>query len=142
MPLHSDLKETIYMRPPEGLGNPNSHVCQLRISLYGLKQVPRGWFENFRTTVIRSRFKQSSLDHSLFFRRSSAGITLMLVYVDDILISGDDALRSRQLQQCCWSHFKMKDLGPMTYFLGLEVARSTHGIFLTQTKYTKELIDL
>ena len=70
------------------------------------------------------------------------GIALLLDYVDDILITGDDKLGIKELQQTLLSSFHMKDLGPITYFLGLEVICSNRGIMLTQTKYAKELIDL
>jgi hypothetical protein len=82
----------------------------LKRSLYGLKQVPRAWFEKFRTTLM---FTQSQYDSSLFFRKTALGIVIILVYVDDIVITGSDLQLIEQLQQCLKSSFHMKDLGPL-----------------------------
>ena len=87
--LHGDLKEEIYMSPPPGMfKTPSSEVCRLRRSLYGLKQAPRAWFDKFRSTLLDFHFIQSQFDSSLFLRKTSAGIVLLLVYVDDIVITG------------------------------------------------------
>ena len=89
--LHGDLKEEIYMSPPPGMfKTPSSEVCRLRRSLYGLKQAPRAWFDKFRSTLLDFHFIQSQFDSSLFLRKTSAGIVLLLVYVDDIVITGSD----------------------------------------------------
>ena len=140
--LHGNLKETVYLRVPDGLDAPPNFVCHLLRSLYGLKQAPRAWFEKFCHTLIHYGFKQSHSDHSLFIQRTSRGITIFLVYVDDIIISGSDSYGIQHLQQILQSSFHMKDLGALTYFLVLEVHRSDRGTVLTQTKYTQELIDM
>lgn len=141
--LHGHLKEDIYMTPPPGLfSSSTSEVCKLNRSLYGLKQAPRAWFEKFRTTLLQFTFVQSQYDSSLFLHKSSTGIVLLLVYVDDIVITGSDSLLITQLQQHLHDSFHMKDLGQLTYFLGLEVHSNTSGIFLHQHKYTQDLVSL
>ncbi|RVW90513.1 Retrovirus-related Pol polyprotein from transposon TNT 1-94 [Vitis vinifera] len=139
--LHGDLKECIYMKPPPGLfPSPTSHVCKLRRSLYGLKQASRAWFEKFRTTLLQFSFRQSKYDTSLFLRKSDMGIVVLLVYVDDIVITGSDSALLGQLKTHLSESFHMKDLGPLTYFLGLEVHHSPSGISLNQHKYASDLV--
>lgn len=113
--LHGDLAETVYMKIPPGLEYSNS-VCRLRRSLYGLKQAPRAWFAKFHSTLQSGGFRQSNYDSSLFLRRSSTGITILLVYVDDILITGSDRSGILSLQTLLCTSFHMKDLGTVSYF--------------------------
>lgn len=97
--VHGDLKEDIYMKPPPGLFSPStSEVCKLKRSLYGLKQAPRVWFEKFHTTMLQLHFIQSQYNSSLFLRRTSTGIVVLLVYVDDIVITGADVSLINQLK--------------------------------------------
>ena len=141
--LHGDLKEDIYMKPPSGLfSSPTLDVCKLKRSLYGLKQSPRAWFDKFRSTLLQFSFEQSKYDSSLFLRKTSTGCVLLLVYVDDIIITGTDSLLITSLQQQLKDSFHMKDLGTLTYFLGLEVHNVASGVFLNQHKYTQDLISL
>ena len=141
--LHGDLKEEIFMSPPLDLFPSSSiEVCRLKRSLYGLKQVPRAWFEKFRTTLLDFTFTQSQFDSSLFFRKTNLRIIILLVYVNDIVITGSDLQLIEQLQQRLHSSFHMKDLGPLQYFLGLEVQHFSNGTLLHQHKYTQELLSL
>ncbi|PHT99700.1 hypothetical protein BC332_29488 [Capsicum chinense] len=141
--LHGDLKEDIYMKPPPGLFSlPTSDVCKLKRSLYRLKQAPRAWFAKFRFTFLQFSFEQSNYDSSLFVRKTSTGCVLLLVYVDDIIIPGNDSSLITSLQQQLKDSFHMKDLRTLTYFLGLEVHRDSSGVFLNQHKYTQDLISL
>lgn len=139
--LHGDLKECIYMKAPPGLfTSPTSNVCKLRRSLYGLKQAPRAWFDKFRTTLLQFSFNQSKYDTSMFLRKSDMGIVVLLVYVDDIVITGSDSALLEELKTHLSKSFHMKDLGSLTYFLGLEVHRSPSGISLNQHKYASDLV--
>ncbi|CAL1371911.1 unnamed protein product [Linum trigynum] len=124
--LHGDLKETIYMACPPGYskGGPDK-VCRLKRSLYGLKQAPRAWFEKFHGTVIQAGFVQSQNDPSLFLRTTSQGITILL-------LSGSDQVGIRSLTSALHQEFKLKELGDVSYFLGLEIERSDHSIFVSQ----------
>ena len=98
--LHGDLKEEIYMmRPPSLFSSSTTEVYKLNRSLYGLKQAPRAWFEKFRSTLLQFKLVQSKYDSSLFLRKTATGIVLLLVYVDDIVITEIDSLLITQLQQ-------------------------------------------
>ena len=120
---------------------PNT-VCKLKCSLYGLKQAPRVWFEKFSTTLLGFSFIQSSYDPSLFLQRTSKGIVILLIYVDDIIATSSNQEAITTIKQLLHTTFHMKDLGQLTYFLGLEVQFQQKGIFVTQHKYTQDLIQL
>ena len=144
--LHGDLTEEIYMALPPGYSSlvsstPASVVCRLRKSIYSLKQSPRAWFARF-TTAMRTRgYRQCNGDHTLFFRHStSGGVVILLVYVDDIIITGDDTSTIGDLVLYLGSEFAIKHLGLLRYFLGIEVAYSSDGLFICQRKYTIDLL--
>jgi hypothetical protein len=88
--LHGELYEEIYMHPPPSYSIPDGHVCRLRRSLYGLKQAPRAWFERFTSVVTAAGFAANQHDPALFVHTSPHGRTLILLYVNDMLIMGGD----------------------------------------------------
>jgi hypothetical protein len=87
------------------------------------------------------RYGQCNGDHTLFYKHSEQKITILAVYVDDIIITGDDEGEITRLQKCLSQAFEVKDLGKLKYFLGIEVARSSKGIALSQRKYTLDLLN-
>ena len=89
--LHGELHEEVYMHPPPGVDVPSGQVCRLHRALYGLKQAPRAWYERFVSVITEAGFSPSPHDPALFIHTSSRGRTLLLLYVDDMLITGDDA---------------------------------------------------
>ena len=115
-------------------------VCRLRKSLYGLKQSPRVWFGKFNQAVEEFGMRKSKSDHPIFYRTSSSGIILLVVYVDDIIIIGSDSKDISSLKSFLQSQFHTKDLGMLRYFLGIKVMGSKHGIFLSQRKYVLDLL--
>jgi hypothetical protein len=141
--LNGDLSETVYMRPPPGSSIASPHmVCKLRKALYGLKQAPRAWFAKLKSVLIGAGFRQSENDYSFFISSTPQGNVFILVYVDDILITGDDSQSIINLKNVLQHSFQMKDLGTASYFLGLEISHNSHGYFLSQQKYTQDLINL
>ncbi|XP_050915416.1 uncharacterized mitochondrial protein AtMg00810-like [Lathyrus oleraceus] len=140
--LHGDLAKDIYMTPPQRLFSSSKGACKLKRSLYGLKQAPRAWYEKFRSTLLGFSFTQSRYDSYLFIHSTSVGIVLLLLYVDDMVITGSDHASIQQLKQQLQASFHMKDLGNLHYFLGLEVHSTSKGIFLHQHKYAKDLISM
>ena len=117
-------------------------VCKLKHSLYGLKQAPRTWFEKFHSTLLSFSFTRNQYDSSLFLHTSTSGIVILLVYVDDVIITSTNCGLITKLQQLLHATFHMKDLGQLTYFLGLEVHYRSHGLFMNQHKYIQDLITL
>jgi hypothetical protein len=90
--LNGYLSEEVYMQPPPGLFSPPNKVCRLRRVLYGLKQAPQAWFAKFSVTVSQLGYSISSYDSALFICRTDRGIILLLLYVDDMIITGDDSI--------------------------------------------------
>ena len=138
--LNGDLHEEVYMKPPPGLPCQPHQVCKLRRALYGLKQAPRAWFEKFSSAILSFGFQQSSHDSALFIRKSSQGLVLLLLYVDDMIITGSDTIGIHDIKTHLGTCFEMKDLGPLRYFLGIEVNSSSSGYSLSQVKYASDLI--
>jgi hypothetical protein len=139
--LHGDLHEEVYMHPPPGIEVPSGHVCRLRRALYGLKQAPRAWFERFVSVIKACGFYSSDHDPALFIHVSSRGRTLLLLYVDDMLITGDDPDHIAHVKTYLSKEFQMSDLGALSYFLGIEVLQTQNGIYLSQAKYIQDLLD-
>ena len=138
--LYRDLSEEIYMQPPLSLSVESNKVCHLRYALYGLRQAPRAWFSKFSFTISRLGYMASHYDFALFFRRTDKGTILLLLYVDDMIITGDDLSGIQELKDFLSQQFKMKDLGYLSYFLGLEITHSTNGLYITQVKYASKLL--
>src|SRR3954467_2257383 len=106
-------------------------VCRLHRSLYGLKQTPRTWFECFSFVVTAAGFSASTHDPSLFVHLSARGRTLLLLYVDDMIITGDDPEHIAFVKARLSEQFLMSDLGPLRYFLGIEVSTTSDGFFIS-----------
>ena len=115
-------------------------VFHLRKSLYDLKQSPHAWFGKFNQAIEDFGMQKSKFYHSVFYKNSSSGIILYVVYVDDIVITGSDSKGISSLKSFLQSQFHTKDLGMLKYFLGIEVMRRKHGIFLSQRKYVFNLL--
>jgi hypothetical protein len=140
--LHGDLDEEVYMTMPPGFAvNGESKVCKLTKSLYGLKQASRNWFSKFSTALVDLGFIQSKADYSLFTRVKGDSYIALLIYVDDVAITSNDAKAVSEFVIQLNDRFKLKDLGPLKYFLGLEIARSTEGISVCQRKYALEVLE-
>ncbi|KAK4411815.1 Retrovirus-related Pol polyprotein from transposon RE1 [Sesamum angolense] len=138
--LHGYLDEAVYMTPPEGYEAPSGMVCKLKRSLYGLKQASRQWNLEFTTQLTAYGFRQSANDHCLFTLSSAHGFLALLVYVDDVLITGTSDTLIQNVKSYLDRLFTIKDLGFVKYFLGLEVARSTDGLSVSQHKYICDIV--
>ena len=88
--LNGNLSEEVYMQPPPGLSVESNKVCHLQRALYGLKQAPRVWFAKFSSTISRLGYMTSHYDSALFLCRTDKGTILLLLYVDDMIITDDD----------------------------------------------------
>jgi len=132
--LHGELKETLYMHQPMGFRDSNhpNHVCLLKKSLYGLKEAPQAWYQRLTDYVSTLGFFRSTSDHSFFIYRQGTILAYILLYVDDIiLIASSDVIR-KSIISLLSSKFAMKDLGVLSYFLGIVVTRHVGGLFLSQ----------
>jgi hypothetical protein len=146
--LQGDLEEEIYMEQPPGCfadadSHPNPNlVCRLRRSLYGLKQAPRAWHQKLKSELLTLGFMPSDADPSLYVLHSAQGTVYLLTYVDDLL----PATNSLPLLKSVWTRlravFDIRDLGPATYFLGMEINRDRGArvLKLSQHKMIRELL--
>ena len=131
------------MHQPLGFRNsahPN-YVCLLRKSLYGLKQSPPAWYQRFVGFITTIGFRNSIFDNSLFVYSHVSDLAYFLLYVDDIiLIALSDSLHQSIMSKLSLE-FSMKDLGPLSYFLGIAVTRTFIGLFLSQRKYATKILE-
>lgn len=139
--LHGDLEEEVYIKLPPGFKTTDKNqVCRLHKSLYGLRQAPRCWFAKLTTALKAYGFVQSLNDYSLFIYENGSTRLHILIYVDDLLITGTSLAVINEFKDYLSSCFRMKNLGILKYFLGIEVARNSSGMYLTQRKYTLDII--
>ena len=139
--LYGELHKEVHMELPQGVIPPKlDQVCRLKKSLYGLRQTSKQWYKKLSIILMSTSYAQSQADHSLFTKANSGLFTALLIYVDDMILVGDDIAKIKKGETKLDSLFKIKDLEPLKFFLGLEVARSYKGISLCQQMYTLELI--
>ena len=133
--LNGDLEEEVYMEIPSGIETRSNinKVCKLKKSLYGLKQFPRAWFDRFTKAVKRYGYSQCQSGHTMFVKHSLEGkMATIIVYVDDIILTGDHEEELCKLKNFLAKENELKDLGNLKYFLGIEIARSKKGIVVSQ----------
>lgn len=106
--------------------------CADSKSLYGLKQANKQWFTKLSSTIVDHGFIQSKSDYSIFTKVNKGLVIILLVYMDDILIASNDVDVVKTFKHFLDKKFKLRDLGTLKYFLGLEVARIAKGISLCQ----------
>jgi hypothetical protein len=141
--LHGILDEEVYMEQPPGFIDPScpDFVCHLHKSIYGLKQAPRAWFTRLAHALLNIGFLASQVDYSLFIYHHGSIHIFILVYVDDIIITGNHNATITALIAMLQLDFAMKDLGALSYFLGIQVLRDSNGIHLRQAKYITDLLN-
>ncbi|KAK8926133.1 hypothetical protein KSP39_PZI018401 [Platanthera zijinensis] len=142
--LHGDLEEEIYMRQPEGFEakGKEDQVCRLKKSLYGLKQSPRMWYQKFDTYMLELGLERSNSDHCVYFQRKGEHFTILTLYVDDMLLVGNSVKMIQQLKKLLSAKFEMKDLGPASVILGMQITRerSKKKLWLGQQRYIEEVL--
>ena len=142
--LHGDLEEEIYMKQPEGfmVKGKKELVCRLKKSLYGLKQSPRMWYQKFDTYIRGLGFTRSKEDHCVYFKLIGDRVIYLVLYVDDMLLIGNDKEIIQDLKTQLFSKFDMKDLGAANYILGMEIKRdrAKRKLWLNQRKYVETIL--
>ena len=133
--LHGHLHEEVFMHQPVGYVHPSfpNHICRLHKALYGLKQAPRAWYHRLQEHLLSNGFVNSSSDSSLFIYKQGPTTLFLLVYVDDILITGSSSKAIAQLITILSSEFAVKDLGGLHYFLGINALHVEDGLLLSQS---------
>ncbi len=127
----------MYMEQPPGYVNqthPNL-VCRLKKTLYDLKQAPRAWSNKISQYLVTSGFQSFDANFSLYVKKTNRGIFIIVIYVDDLIITKDSIANISNLKKLLKQKFEMKDLGELHYFLGIEVIQSPKRIWLLQRQY-------
>jgi hypothetical protein len=135
--IHGDLLEEMYIdQPPSYVDQTHPNlVCRLKKSLYGLKQTPKVWSDKIGQYLVTSGFQTSNVDFSLYVKKTDHGIVVIVIYVDDLIITRDSDVDIFDLKKLLKQKFEMKDLGKLHYFLNIEVIQSPKGIWLLQRQY-------
>lgn len=140
--LYGELSEEVYMSLPQGyFSESDKRVCKLTKSLYGLKQAPRKWNEKLTKSLIEYGFVQSINDYSLYTYSVKDVFIVLLVYVDDIILTGSHISEISKVKDFLKSKFMIKDLGELKYFLEIEIMKTESWICMSQRKYCLELLN-
>ncbi|XP_062104243.1 uncharacterized protein LOC133815415 [Humulus lupulus] len=140
--LNGYIMEEVYVSQPPGFQDhkhPN-HVYKLKKALYGLKQAPRAWYDRLSTFLISNGFSMGKADNTLFIKRKSKDIIIVQIYVDDIIFGATNDVLCEEFSKCMHSEFEMSMMGELNFFLGLQIKQQKNGIFISQSKYIKDLL--
>jgi hypothetical protein len=142
--LHGDLEEEIFMKQPEGyvVKGKKELVCKLKKSLYGLKQSPRMWYQKFDTYMMGLGFTRSKEDHCVYSKLIGDHLIYLVLYVDDMLLIGNNKEIIQDVKTQLSSKFDMKDLGASNFILGMEIKRDRkkRKLWLNQRKYVETIL--
>ena len=145
--LNGDLEEEIYMEQPEGwaVRGKENHVCLLKKAIYGLKQASRQWNAKIHKSLLDLGFERTYSDAGVYVYRRQGGdfTTIVVLYVDDLLLFGDRPSHIKHVKDALKKQYKMTDLGPVQRFLGLRITRdrSTRTIDIDQTEYIQSVLE-
>lgn len=129
--LHGDLHKEVYMKLPRGMDSTSSYlVRKLKKSLYGLKQASRQWYDKLSSTLTDKGFIRSKNDHSLFTKKVDNTIVIVAVYVNDVLVTGDNVEEINSLKQILDDKFKIKDSCVINFFLGFQFIHVKDGTII------------
>ena len=135
------LKENVYVAQPKGFINPHfpNHVLYLKKALYGLKQAPRAWYDQLTQYLVSHGFTRGKVDQTLFIKRKNSELIVAQVYVDDIIFGSTKDELAHGFSKLMQVEFKMSMIGELTHFLRLQIHQQDSSIFLSQSKYAKNL---
>ncbi|PKU81153.1 Retrovirus-related Pol polyprotein from transposon TNT 1-94 [Dendrobium catenatum] len=141
--LHGKLSETVFMQQPPGFQDVvhPTFVCKLNKALYGLKQSPREWYATLSHHLLNFGFKISNADPSLFTYKSGSNQLYILIYVDDILLTGNSKLEINRLLTSLHEQFQMRNLGSLANFLGIQTSKTSYGVLLHQQQYATRILE-
>eukprot|EP00253_Pinus_taeda_P011895 PITA_11895 len=138
--LHGDLSEEIYMEQPHGFIMDSSLVCRLKKSLYNLKQAPRAWYAKMDSFLLSPNFERYKSHPNVYMLRTHDSLLILVLYVDDLLITDSLASAIATVKRALHDRFFMMDMGPLHFFLSLEIREDATGIKLSQAKYARDLL--
>lgn len=138
--LHAPIDYEIYINPPEGYAEKEGVVYKLEKSLYGLKQSGRNWNRVLHDCLTENGFTQNQADHCVYSQESQEGKVIIIVWVDDLIIAASDERKLKKVKGMLAEQFKMKDLGQLKHFLGIDFDFSDDCIKMSQEKYTNKIL--
>lgn len=141
--LNGDLEEEVYVEQPHGyyVKGREDDVYLLKKALYGLKQALRAWFQKMDAFLLSLKFTNTHADNNLYVLMVDQDICILVLYVDDLLLTGSSMELIGWVESQLTSCFSMTDLGLLHYFLGFKIWQHETGIFLSQKKYATKLLE-
>ena len=142
--LNGYLEEEVYLEQLLGYSvkGQEDKVLKLKKALYGLKQAPRMWNSRINKYFLDNGYLRCPYEHSLYIKVNGHGdILVVCLYVDDLIFTGNCASMFEDLKKAMTQEFEMTDIGLMSYYLGIEVKQSEEGIFISQERYTREILE-
>jgi len=142
--LNGVLKEEVYVEQPPGyeIEGQEHKVCKLKKALYGLKQAPRAWYSKIDAYLTENGFEKCDGEPTLYIKENDGKILIVVLYVDDLIFTSNDASLIVDFKAVMKSEFEMTDLGFLRYFLGIEVDQSENGVFISQVKYVEAVLKI
>ena len=138
--LHGDLSDEIYMEQPQGFIQDSSLFCRLKKSLHGLKKSPWAWYSKMESYLLSRNFVRCKSDPNVYMLRTTDSLLLLVLYVDDLLITGSLTSALATIRRILHDRFLMTNMGPLHFFLDLEISHDASGIKLSQAKYARDLL--
>jgi hypothetical protein len=139
--IHRYLSEEIYMEHPQGFMQDSYLVCRLKKSLYGLKKAPTEWYANMDSYLLSQNFVRCKLDPNFYMLRMDDSLLLLVLYVDDLLITGFLTSSILVVKRILHDRFLIMEMGPLHFFFGLKVNQDASCIKLSQAKYARDLFE-
>ncbi|GJT68767.1 putative ribonuclease H-like domain-containing protein [Tanacetum coccineum] len=140
--LYGRIDEEVYVTQPKGFVDPQhpKKVYKVVKALYGLHQAPRAWYATLSTFLLKHGYRRGTIDKTLFLKKHKRDIILVQVYVDDIIFGSTKKAWCDEFEALMKGEFEMSAMGELTFFLGLQVQQRPDGIFISQNKYVKEIL--
>jgi len=142
--LYGKLNESVFVEQPRGYEKKGEEhkVYRLKKALYGLKQASRAWYSRIETYFVKKGFERCDCEHTLFIKTGNEGTILIVsLYVDDLIFTGNSESLFVKFKNSMKLEFDMTDLGKMKYFLGVKVLQNFDGIYISQKKYAKDVLE-
>ena len=132
----------MYVEQPPGFDDPHlpNHVYKFDMAFYGLKQAPIDWYECLKDFLLKQGFEIVKADPTLFTHKVNSYIFICQIYVDEIIFGSTNANFSEQFSRIMTNRFEMSMMVKLTYFLGFQIKQLKDGTFISQTKYTTDML--
>ena len=140
--LNGFIEDDVYVEQPPGFENFNfpNHVFKLSKVLYGLKQAPRAWYERLSNFLLEKGFSKGKVDTTLFIKKSNHDLLIVQIYVENIIFGAINHYLCEEFSKLMQGEFEMSMMGELKFFLGLQIKQCKDGIFIDQTKYTRDIL--